>query len=231
MGNTRKGYDVSKLFHIEKDALEMDNATFHAPRDNSKLNGIPAWNLLPMCTCSPEARRTCGINGCYAVKNALCHGYDMEKNNCLRAWTENTVLSRKHLRKLEKLLDAWLEKYHPALFRVHSSGDFFSIEYARMWKRLAKKHPETRFLAFTKQFDIVRHVRFYQTENFELVLSGWTGITIPEDLRKHYRVAWCDDGAETRIPENAIHCPGDCNHCKACWFLSKMGRDSYFTKH
>jgi len=227
----RRGYDIAKLFHIEEAALASDRAAFHEPRDNSKLRGIPAWNLLPGCTCSAEACGHCLKDGCYALKNCCCHGYDMDVNNCLRAWTENTVLAKRHLYKLEKILDAWLAKNRPELFRIHSSGDFFSVEYARMWRRLAKKHPETRFLAFTKQFAVVRRVWFWRLANFELVLSGWTGVRIPEDLRKHYRVAWCNDGTEDRIPADAIHCPGDCNHCRACWFLSRMGKDSYFDKH
>ena len=230
---TRKhrGYDIARLFNIAEVAIAEDRSGFHEPRTNSKLKKIPAWNLLPGVTCSGEACAHCMQDGCYAVKNCLCHGYDLEANNCLRAWTENTVLAKNHLFGLELLLDNWLTATRPELFRIHSSGDFFSVEYARMWRRLAVKHPETRFLAFTKQFDVVRHVYFWKVSNFELVLSGWTGVKVPEDLRKHYRVAWCDDGTEDRIPADAIHCPGDCNACQACWYLSEIGKDTYFTKH
>lgn len=132
---------------------------------------------------------------------------------------------------LETALDAWLKKNKPDLFRIHSAGDFCTVEYARMWRRLALKNPGTRFLAFTKQFDIVRRVHFYKVGNFELVLSGWTGIYIPDDLRKHYRCAWCNDGIENRIPADAIKCPGNCETCRACWNLSKLGKDSVFDKH
>lgn len=227
----KRGYDIKKLFSIVDDAITTDRAAFHEPRDNSKLKGIPAFNLVPGRTCSPEACAHCLKDGCYAVKNACCHGYNLDENNCLRAWTENTALAFNHLRELEKALDAWLTENRPALFRIHSSGDFFSVEYARMWRRIAMRHAETRFLAFTKQFDIVRHVRFYALDNFELVLSGWTGVHVPDDLRRHYRVAWCNDGTETRIPADAIHCPGDCNACRAYWYLSRMKKDSYFDKH
>jgi len=227
----KRGYDIKKLFDIVDDAITTDRAAFHEPRDNSKLKGIPAFNLVPGRTCSPDACAHCLKEGCYAVRNACCHGYNLDENNCLRAWTENTALAFNHMRELEKALDAWLTKNKPALFRIHSSGDMFSVEYARMWRRIAMRHAETRFLAFTKQFDVVRHVHFYKLANFELVLSGWTGVRVPDDLRKHYRVAWCNDGTETRIPADAIHCPGDCNACRACWFLSRIGKDSYFDKH
>ena len=227
----KKGYDIKALFDIVNNAIENDVSNFHEPRDNNKLKGIPAFNLIPGKTCSPEACAHCLRENCYAVKNALCHGYNTETNYCLRAWIENTALAYNHPRKLEKVLDTWLTENKPELFRIHSAGDFFSEKYARMWYRLAKKHPRTRFLAFTKQFAIVRNVKFFMLSNFELVLSGWTGINIPEDLRYFYRVAWCNDGIENRIPADAIHCPGDCNACRACWFLSIIGKDSYFDKH
>ena len=169
--------------------------------------------------------------GCYAVKNLFRGGYNVDTNKTFKAWTDNTVLSVMHVYVLERMLDKWLTENKPELFRIHSSGDFVSVKYAAMWRRIALKHPETRFLAFTKQFEIIRHVHFYKLPNFELVLSGWTGIRVPDDLLKHYRVTWCNDGIEDRIPADAIHCPGDCNSCRACWFLSIMGKDSFFDKH
>lgn len=227
----RKGYDIGRMYAILADAMEADNAVFHEPRGNSKLGGIPAWNILPGCTCSATACGHCLREGCYALKNVLCHGYSMEKNACLKAWTENTVLIKRHVPLFAAAMDAWLTKHRPESFRIHSSGDFDSIEYAAAWFIIIKNHPETRFLAFTKQWDVVRSVPFYTLPNIEIVLSGWTGISIPEDLRAHYRVAWCNDGTESRIPADAIHCPGSCEHCRACWNLSAMGKDSYFDKH
>ena len=157
----KNGYDIRKLFDVVNNAINTDRAAFHEPRDNSKLKGIPAFNLAPGKTCSPDACAHCLRDGCYAVKNACCHGYDIDNNYCLRAWAENTSLAFNYPRTLEKALDAWLTKNKPALFRIHSSGDFFSVDYARAWRRLAINHPGTRFLAFSKQFDIVRHVHFF----------------------------------------------------------------------
>jgi hypothetical protein len=136
-----------------------------------------------------------------------------------------------HMAELEARLIAWITENKPRFFRVHSSGDFFSVAYAEMWVRIAEACPNTRFLAFTKQFSIVRKVDFQSVANFELVLSGWTGVEIPEDLRQIYHCAWCDDGIETRIPENAIECPGNCDSCGMCWRLSQLKLDTYFHKH
>lgn len=102
----KRGYDIKKLFDIVDNAITTDRAAFHEPRDNSKLKGIPAFNLVPGRTCSPDACAHCLKEGCYAVKNACCHGYNLDENNCLRAWTENTALAFNHMRELEKALDA-----------------------------------------------------------------------------------------------------------------------------
>lgn len=229
-GNKRTNYNFHILFETAKAALEKNSAEFHAPRGNDKTGEIPAFNLLPGVSCSAEACGHCMVEGCYAIKNLFRGGYNIESNSTFRAWCDNYVLASKHVYMLEAKLDAWLSENKPAKFRIHSSGDFVSVEYAKMWRRLAIKHPETRFLAFTKQWEIIRHVYFYKVANFELVLSAWTGINPPADLRKHYRIAYCNDG-ECEIPENAFHCPGDCETCGMCWNLSLLGMDTYFDKH
>lgn len=211
----------------------LDNVHIHISTSNSKLGSIPSFNLLPGITCSRESCKHCLQEGCYAVKNVFRCGYDVDKNSTLKAWTENTVLALHDLERLENDLVSYLNsiKFTVKLFRIHSSGDFFSVEYAMMWYRLAKQFPSIRFLAFTKQWEVVREVPFYTLSNFSLVLSGWTGIEIPEDLRMYYHCAWCNDGIETRIPDNAMQCPGNCETCGMCWYLNELNRDTVFDKH
>lgn len=229
----RKGYDLSLLGKAYREATP----SFHAPRGNSKLGDIPAWNLLPVVTCTGEACRTCGKGGCYAVKNALCHGGDMAKNNCLRAWADNTKLVRSDLLAFLEAMDKCLDRQEARAaagkaskyFRIHASGDFFSQEYAMAWHVLAGLHPGLHFLAFTKAWDAVRPVPFHNLPNFSLVLSAWPGAEVPEDLRALYPVSWVQDGTEDRIPAGAYECPGDCSQCLHCWHPA--GRDTYFHKH
>lgn len=205
----------------------------HISTSNSKLGMIPSFNLLPGLTCSRESCAHCLREGCYAVKNAFRCGYNVDKNSTLSAWTENTELAFNHLADLyNKLREYFRFNCHIIkLFRIHSSGDFFSVEYAQMWYNLAAEFTDIRFLAFTKQWDVVRAIPFYDLPNFSLVLSGWTGIEIPDDLRSHYHCAWCDDGQETRIPNDAMLCPGSCESCGMCWYLNEIGRDTKFIKH
>lgn len=232
MKNTKKtGYNLAAL-KTALDSVDRENASVHISTSNSKLGHIASFNLLPVLTCSATACKTCAVEGCYAVKNALCHGYDPAKNNALRAWAENTYIAFNNLERLEAELDRFLAAYafNNRFFRIHSSGDFFSVEYAEMWKRLAIKHRGIKFLAFTKQWDITRGVNFSEVENFSLVPSGWTGCEIPGDFAGEYKCAYCVERGETP-PEGALECPGNCDSCGMCWSLQQIGKDVYFNKH
>lgn len=190
---------------------------------NSKLGTIPNISLTPGRTCSAEACRTCYVDGCYA-----CKAYKQYKQT-KAAWDSNTALAIHDLPTMERdLMSYFGGMLAPRFFRVHTGGDFVSRDYAAMWARVAAANPGTNFLAFTKQWDMVRGIDFPQ--NFSLVLSAWPGTEIPADLAARYSVAWVDDG-NTQIPANAMECPGNCDTCGACWGLARMGIDVKFRKH
>lgn len=225
-------YDYKRIFDQVKEKAQRDEYAWHDLRGNNKTGVIPAFSIVPGVTCSPEACAHCMKDGCYAIKNMVRAGYDINKNNVFRAWSDMYVMAKNHPEELEARLNNYFDSpAAPRFFRIHAAGDFFSAEYAMIWYRVAKTHPHTRFLAFTKQWDNVRAVPFDTLDNFSLVLSGWTGVVIPDDLRTRYRCAWCDDGTETRIPEDAFECPGNCDTCGFCWNLRETGRDTYFHKH
>lgn len=194
----------------------------HISKGNSKLGSIPNWSLVPGATCSATACKTCLKEGCYALKSYKAYP------STRKAWDENTQLAMQDLPALEAQLNAYFSSISaPRYFRVHVAGDFFSAEYAAMWARVAAAAPHTNFLAFTKQWDAVRSVKF--PENFAVILSAWPGTAIPADLRKKYHVAWLDDkSGRDPIPADAMECPGNCETCGACW---KLDRDTVFHKH
>lgn len=195
----------------------------HVSGGNMKVGSVPNWSLTPGRTCSAEACKTCFVEGCYA-----CKAY-RQYPSTRKAWDENSDLAERGLEKLEPFFDLYFGGLNaPRFFRIHVAGDFVSRKYAEMWARVAAKHPGTRFLAFTKQWENVRGVDF--PENFSLVLSGWPGTEIPADLSAQYAKAICVEKAE-EIPENGFHCPGSCENCGACWELGKRGIDVYFVKH
>lgn len=195
-------------------------------RGNTKTGTIPAFSLAPGRTCSAQACATCLKEGCYARKL-----YNL-RPTVRNAWDANTELVLHSLDIVESELDAYFSRASaPRFFRVHVSGDFVNREYAEVWARVARKAENTRFLAFTKQFDIVRGVEF--PGNFSVVLSAWPGLIMPDELLKRYPVAWLDVPYFIGIErfDNALECPGQCDTCGACWALASIGRDIKFKKH
>lgn len=196
----------------------------HISAGNAKLGKVPNFSLVPGRTCSAEACKTCLKEGCYAMKSYRVYP------SVKKAWDDNTAAAVENLPALEAELNRYFAGMNaPRYFRLHVGGDFVSREYAAMWARVMEKAPHTNFLAFTKQFDHIRGVQF--PANASIVLSAWPGCEIPSDLRSLYSVAWLDDGTGSRIPADAIPCPGNCEHCGACWGLAKIKLDVCFTKH
>lgn len=191
----------------------------HISVANTKMGAIPSFSLTPGITCSRMANRTCYRYGCYARKL-----YNL-RPSVRDAWDENTLMVMRRPYQVESQLNGYLAFHSPKYFRVHVAGDFLNLNYAHMWARIAKAHPETTFLAFTKQFGIVREVRW--PKNFRLIMSEWPGAPVPEDLAAAYPMAKVINSKE-RAPEGFEECPGNCETCLRCFNESV---NTYFHKH
>ena len=196
--------------------LKLKNGkTCHISDGNRKLGTIPSFNLPPIQACSPDACKTCG-HDCYAMKS--WRQYPSVRG----AYSENLELVKTHLHELEDTLNWFFDSPSaPRFFRIHTSGDLISLEYSLMWYRVILTHPQTKFLIFSKYWDNIRVVKFYELPNCKLYLSDWPGLVIPADLLELYPVAYMDDG--TRDPAtfgNYLDCPGDCSNCFGCWLAA-----------
>lgn len=195
-------------------------------------NGQPISNVLGSCQFNCE--------GCYAcASQALC------RENVIRAWSENTSLSR----------SGWFEDYlrgwfiaHPAkrwngeetrLFRINQSGEIEDVRELRVWANIAAGVGEQNgysFAIYTKRFDIVRE--FMEGNNWELPfnlqinLSECDGYPAPADLKKYFPCFVWDTGQKEAA--NIHHCPAvlkpsdgrkkgrrnkgiTCAQCKRCY--------------
>lgn len=147
------------------------------------------------------------------------------------AWRENSREFRAadksgNWRKMTVEIDHYLEHRTPRFFRIHVAGDFLSQAHVDFWADIAARHPAVKFLAFTKRHDLdYAATRF---TNFTVVFSMFPGMP---DTSWPYPKAWMQDGTETRVPTNAIECPGNCETCGMCFNLQKLQRDVVFAKH
>ena len=187
---------------------------------NRKIGAIPSFSLVPVQDC-----RNCGYcrTDCYALKAVRLYPPTRE------AWQRNSELARHDPEGLELQLRAWLHarRVTTGFFRIHVAGDFFDQGYLDLWLHIARVFPGTKFLAFTKAFDLDYSRR---PPNLSLVFSMWPGLPQPERMAGiHF--AWMQDGTEDRIPEDTLPCPGRCEECGMCWTLPHIGQDVVFHKH
>lgn len=164
---------------------------------------------------------------CYAAK--FLSGF---RPSVRKAWNENSVMQRNHPGEYFREIATYLEKRKPKWFRIHVAGDFIDQYTLSEWMRIAGCYPKTRFLAFTKRFDLD-----YGSipKNFMVRASMWPGWDPPglrTFLEQGWSFFWMQDKlkSETRIPwRTAFECPGACENCRACW--SKVPRNVVVMKH
>ena len=183
---------------------------------NSKLGILPNISLTPCAACRPDA--PCKAQ-CYARKAFR------QYTTVRKAWNGNLRVARSAPDRYFRAIRTYLAKYRPGFFRWHVAGDILGQAYLAEMKAIAREFPGIRFLAFTKRHEL----SFRQVpENLTIVFSMW-----PQwgNARKHMPRAWYQDGTETRVPNNALQCPGHCEGCGLCWALPELGRDVVFNKH
>lgn len=93
-----------------------------------------------LCTCMNEN----GDITCYATKG----NYNFK--SVLRSLAKKTILTYEYMDFIERAIMAQIEADNIKLCRIHAAGDFFSLEYAEMWKRIASAFPGTTFWTYTK---------------------------------------------------------------------------------
>ena len=180
-------------------------------RGNRKLGAIMNVSTEPV-RCCPKGL-PCAKGGCYALKSLRLYP------ETRKAWAKNARIANR------------VSDRRPRRFRWHVAGDILGVDYLRQMCRIAAQNPRTQFLVFTKAFTIINAYENSRAlpDNLAIIFSAWPGMKI--DNPHGHRIAWMQDGTEGRIPEDAVECPGNCEHCGICFSLPKLRRDVVFQKH
>lgn len=198
-------------------------------KKNSKLGGfIPSINLPAGKTCRADA--PCQ-KGCYAKKGNFLF------KNVQQSLMNNLMV---YLNDSEDYFNQIIEELNNSdivykFFRWHSSGDIVDANYLKGVIKVAEKCPQTKFLCFTKKFDLVNDYlsnNNYIPDNLKIVFSAWDNtfkVNNPYNLPVTY-VNFKDTSRNADIPEYAIPCVGKCYECKACWSLVN-GQSVVFNQH
>lgn len=195
---------------------------------NRKVGNIPSFNLPPIETCLNS--KTCATfvddlgnqRRCYAVQPYTM--YPQTK----KAWDRNFQLCKKDLFAVERKLSAYFRASNILLFRIHTSGDFYSKEYLDMWIRIAKKFPNVKFLAYTKVYGFFNKLQL--PRNFTVFLSYMPSISLEAATRFSNMIGLPMAVATTKRPKGFITCPEQttkqitCSECKICWNVNNLKR-------
>lgn len=191
-------------------------------KGNRKLGCVMNISTTPGRCCVRGV--PCASDGCYAFKALRLYP------GTRVAWRRNELLAKHHPDSYFRQIAEQVAAAKPRLFRWHVAGDILSSEYLAGICRIAVANPATHFLAFSKALEIVN--RFEEREmipsNLVIVFSAWPGMSFFNPHR--HRVAWMQDGTETRVPADAIECPGNCESCGMCYELERLGHDVVFHK-
>lgn len=85
-------------------------------------------------------------------ENGYCvRGHYKVRQSVKNSLANKTLLAREHLDFLEKAINAQIKADNIKTIRIHATGDFFSVEYLEMWKRVITSNPNTIFWTYTKE--------------------------------------------------------------------------------
>ena len=205
----------------------MTTEHVHISKGITKLGAdIPSVSLPPVCTCRPGA--PC-LAKCYARKGRwrFGHNKDLLRRN-FDIWNSDPESFQR---------DVFISAFHSKFFRWHSSGDIPDEKYLNMMVKLAQELPDTKFLCFTKKFEIINsYLTIHKSfpENLRIVFSAW-GSFVPENpFQLPVAYVRFKDGTQGHIPEEAIPCMNYCGECVmsgcSCWDL-KNGQSVCFNEH
>lgn len=204
--------------------MNKENIPYISRDRNIKTGPIPVINLPAIETCRKDA--PC-FKECYAAKQ-------------YRYRTNNLEAHRRNLRAYQENPRAFFDFVagNTALDRFcrwFGSGDIVDAEFLAGMVRVARRNKETKYLAFTKKYDIVNAYldsgkKF--PKNLTIILSGW-GASFPAINPHNLPVAYVrfgDEKEDIGIPVDAFPCAGNCANCIACWRM-KAGEAVCFKKH
>lgn len=176
---------------------------------NTKLEQIWNTSFTPVWSCPTDG--PC-FDKCYAMK--AYRQYPGTRD----AWDRNWRLYRADPIEYFRQIDAFLADVRPQNFRWLVAGDVPDDQYMTGVLTMANRYPDTNYCLFTKNYRILHElVRVYRPKNLTILASAWPRHPISDAIREHYRVAWMQDGTETRAPKNAIICEGSCLTCLKCY--------------
>lgn len=221
-GNGKLGKDI---FHF--DMLSGDGI-------HTLKNGAVLTNVVGTCTgCCAGCKKNC-----YAIRD------EIQYKGALRLRIANThIMYTDMARGFQEIHDFIMNrennkriKVKVRKFRIHESGEFFSLEYMRAWFKFATEHPFVQFYVYTKRFDWLETV--YKEYNYMLPANLTVNVSIwHNNYSNPYKFAeyiYDDSNITGDEPIKAYQCNCDggktCEDCNRCVY-AKQGTKTACLSH
>lgn len=209
-----------KDFKMSRDEYIAHLATktnkIHMTTKNKKTGPAILDLAFPVCTCRDDApcKETCyackGTQKITIVQAAYYRNW--------RLWNENPD---------NFFEQVFYEIKYSGLttVRFFDSGDFPNYDFLERVISLCEKTPDIKYMAFTKQYEIVNDYIFKNGKlpnNLNIVFSAWDKlweVPNPHELPVAY-VEFKDKRMNPDFPKNSFRCPmreSTCSACKVCW--------------
>lgn len=189
------------------------------------------WNGMALFHLTLEERATCP-SSCFNW--SVCYGNGMPK---ARRHKADTKVAADALIAALRVELALLQKTHPAGFvvRLHTLGDFFSVDYVNFWRGALDRFPALRVFGYTAR---------ERTSDIGAAILALTDFRWDRFAIRFSSVVPWEQGATTifRKPESpvvaeGIVCPAEtgrtaaCGSCGLCWNEVTKDRCIVFIAH
>ncbi len=187
-------------FMVAMDQIENGEEEYIADRNKKYIPNMNVryfiWNIPCKITCPGKC------NGC--MKDCYAGKAEKQYDDCLPSRYRNYILSfrvdfvERMVKEIKRRISNKRSLYYKVLkrggkivYRIHESGDFYTLEYLKKWIEIAKQLPEIQFLWYTKSFEFFDEIDVKTVpENFR---SGGN-FSVWEDMPEHrkamaYRLA------------------------------------------
>jgi len=193
---------------------------------NKKLRGddtnaFLVWNIPAISTCLWKTA-LCEL-ACYARKAEVQYpdvlpcrerNLDESKKESFVADMIKTISWNVTSRKNTQDKQIW--------FRIHESGDFYSLAYLEKWIDIARQFPNIHFLAYTKAVELIK-LAGKMPKNLVIRYSVWSD-TAPEQLeiatslKLPIFTAFQPEILDQKVKaDHYTKCLCDCQKCKKCY--------------
>ena len=143
---------------------------------------------LPAVKTCPYADQC--LKGCYATKAF----YRMSAAVAKRARNWKATLSNDFIYKMNADIETAKKKAErkglKLIVRIHDSGDYFSQEYADMWKEISSQNSDVEFYSYTKsvKFFIKDYMRLPSNLRIIFSMGGKTDNLINKNIHRHCQI-------------------------------------------